>query len=259
VRRLEAAGVGVEVGPGEQACREQHRGFLSVLERGRPFVELKLATSLDGRIASVTGSSRWITGEASRVQVQRMRAHTDAIVVGGGTARVDDPELVARIGKRVVHRPVRVVLSSTLDIPPNLRLLRPQSGGPPWIVWAGEGREETAAQFEKHGVRMLRVGQDRGGMLDLSEVLLRLASEGLTEILLEGGGTIAASFLREGLVDAVSWFVAPILIGGDGRAGLGSLGVQQMVDALRLEDVKVRKLGFDLYLRGRIASRRETK
>jgi len=188
-----------------------------------------------------------------------MRARTDAIVVGGGTARADDPELVARIGKRVVHRPVRVILTSTLDIPLDLRLLRPKTGGPSWILCPGQVREEAARQFEQRGVRVLRVGLDRKGEIDLSEGLRRLASEGLTEILLEGGGILAAGFLREGLVDAVSWFVAPILIGGDGQAGLGSLGVQQMVDALRLENVKVRRLGSDLYLRGRIASGRETK
>jgi len=258
IRRLQVAGIEVEIGVCEADCREQHRGFLSVLERGRPFVELKLASSMDGRIATATGASRWITGERARAEVQRMRARSDAIAVGSGTAAADNPELVARRNGRVIHRPVRVVFSSSLALPLDLGLFSEQRAGKTWIVCAETAPEDAVRHLDERGVSVLQVPVNSEGKIDLAEALRGLAEKGLTQVLLEGGGMLAASFLREGLVDALSWFVAPLLLGGDGRAALGSLGVRELSDALQIQGLQVRKLGPDLYLRGSIGAGRKT-
>jgi diaminohydroxyphosphoribosylaminopyrimidine deaminase/5-amino-6-(5-phosphoribosylamino)uracil reductase len=249
LRRLRRAGVEIALGVLERECREQHRGFLSVCERGRPFVALKLATSLDGRIATAAGESRWITGERARAAVHALRARVDAILVGSGTARADDPELTARRDGRVVHTPVRVVVDSQLRTPPTARLFA-AGGGAIAVCAAGAPRSRRQA-LEARGVRVLPVARAAGG-LDLRRALSRLAAAGLTEVLVEGGGQIAAALLRRGLVDELHWFVAPRLLGGDGRPALGPLALASLARAPRLRDVSLRRLGEDWVLRGRL-------
>jgi diaminohydroxyphosphoribosylaminopyrimidine deaminase/5-amino-6-(5-phosphoribosylamino)uracil reductase len=249
LRRLRRAGVEIALGVLERECREQHRGFLSVCERGRPFVALKLATSLDGRIATAAGESRWITGERARAAVHALRARVDAILVGSGTARADDPELTARRDGRVVHTPVRVVVDSQLRTPPTARLFA-AGGGAIAVCAAGAPRSRRQA-LEARGVQVLPVARAAGG-LDLRRALSRLAAAGLTEVLVEGGGQIAAALLRRGLVDELHWFVAPRLLGGDGRPALGPLALASLARAPRLRDVSLRRLGEDWMLRGRL-------
>jgi diaminohydroxyphosphoribosylaminopyrimidine deaminase/5-amino-6-(5-phosphoribosylamino)uracil reductase len=254
LRRLRRAGLEVRVGVLEAACREQHRGFLSVLTRGRPFVMLKLATSLDGRIATRGGESRWITGEQARARAHGLRARVDAVAVGAGTALADDPELTARAGGRVTHRPVRVLLDSRLRVPRRSRLYRSEIA-PTWVLCsraapAGRRREALAA-----GARVLPVPARRGartdGQLDLRRALALLARAGLTEVLVEGGGELAAALLREGLVDELHWFAAPVLLGGDARPAVGPLGLAALAQAVGIDDLRVRRVGRDLHLWGR--------
>ncbi len=250
VRRLRRAGVEVSVGLLEAECREQHRGFLSVCERGRPFVTLKLASTLDGRIATMSGESRWITGEAARAAVHAMRARVDAVLVGSGTALTDDPELTARRGASVVHRPVRVLVDSRLRVPAGARLYADAPGRA--IVLCGAAAPRTRRRaLEARGVRVLEVRGAPGG-LDLRLAFGRLAREGLTEVLVEGGGGLGAALLRAGVVDEVHWFVAPKLLGGDGRAALGPLAVRSLARAPSLRDVSTRRLGDDLHVWGRL-------
>jgi diaminohydroxyphosphoribosylaminopyrimidine deaminase/5-amino-6-(5-phosphoribosylamino)uracil reductase len=250
LRRLRRAGVRVDVGVLADACREQHRGFLSVCERGRPFVSLKLASTLDGRIATAGGESRWITGPEARAAVHRLRGRSDAVLIGGATALADDPALTARRGGRVVHRPVRVVVDARLAVGPDHRMHR--EPGESWALCTSRAPGTRRRALEKAGVRVLEVAE-RDGRVDLVRGLRRLAREGLTEVLVEGGGELAAGLLRRGLVDEVHWFTAPRLVGGDGRAALGALDLRSLDLAPALEDARVRKVGRDVWVRGMIA------
>jgi diaminohydroxyphosphoribosylaminopyrimidine deaminase/5-amino-6-(5-phosphoribosylamino)uracil reductase len=265
-RALRAAGLELRTGILEPACREQHRGFLSVHERGRPFVALKIAASLDGRIATASGESRWITDERARALVHGLRSRTDAIVIGSGSALVDDPELTARQHGRVVHRPVRVLVDSRLEAPPTLGLYRDGFADRTWVLCGALAPLQRRRVVAATGARLLEV-RTRGGHLRLEEAFARLAREGLTEVLVEGGGQLAAALLREGLVDEVHWFVAPRLLGEDGRAALGALGLRRLGQSPRVVATQVRVLGQgrnarvgsapvqDVYICGRLATR----
>ena len=252
LRRLRRAGVEVQIGVLADECRRQHRGFLSVIERRRPFVTLKLAGTLDGRIATADGESRWITGPRAREEVHRMRASTAALAVGSGTALADDPELTARRGDRVIHRPVRVLVDSGLRVPVDARAYRGEVGKT-WVLCSSKVSVSRRRRVEGTGARVLTVPA-RGGHLQLGRALSRLAKEGLTEVLVEGGGQLAAALLRRGLVDEVHWFLAPLLIGGDGRSALASLGVERLSQSLRLGDLQVRRLGDDVHVWGSVAA-----
>ena len=257
IRRLRRAGVQVEVGVLEAECREQHRGFLCVCQRGRPFVILKLASSLDGRIATAGGESRWITGASARSAVHRLRARVDAIAVGSGTALADDPELTARRGSRVVHRPVRLLVDSKLRVPATARLYR---GGKQatWVLCGRAGAPGKRRALEKAGARLFGI-PSRRGHVDLRLAMVEMARAGLTQILVEGGGTLAAALLREELVDEIHWFVSPKLIGGDGRPALAALALPRLAQAPELGDVRVRRLGDDVLVRGRLRGARAAR
>ena len=251
VRRLRRAGIAVRVGVLESECREQHRGFLQVLATGRPFVSLKLGATLDGRIATARGESRWITGSEARAAVQRLRSRIDAILVGSGTALADDPELYARRRGRIVHRPLRVVADTRLRLRPSSQLLRGEAGRT-WLLCARGAPPARRRALEARGAQLIPVRR-RGRGLDLSRALALLARRGVSEILVEGGGVLAASLLREGLVDEVHWFLAPRFLGADGRPALADLGLVRLADTPVLDDLRVRRVGVDLHLCGRIA------
>lgn len=251
IARLRRAGVEVRVGVLEAACREQHRGFLSLVLRGRPFVVLKLAASLDGRIATACGESRWITGARARESVHRLRAEMDAILVGAGTARADDPRLTARRGARVLHRPVRVLADAWLRVPAASRLFRGRAGAT-WVLCARSAPAARRRELERRGAVLIPIPLRRG-RLDLRAGLRELARRGLTQLLVEGGGELAASLLREDLVDELHWFVAPRLLGGDARPAIGALALRALAEAPAFELQGVRRLGADLHLRARPA------
>ena len=208
-------------------------------------VTLKLATSLDGRIATASGESRWITGEASRAEVHRLRSRHDAVVVGIETALADDPELTVRLPGYDGPQPARVVLDSRQRLSPDCRLVRTAREIPTYVVAAGP--PEPA--LTEAGVRVLPVraiGEDRP---DLETVVETLAAEGLGALFVEGGGQVAASFVRCGLVDALEWFRAPVLIGGEGRPGIGALAVAALVAAPHFRRIAVHELGPDVWER----------
>jgi diaminohydroxyphosphoribosylaminopyrimidine deaminase/5-amino-6-(5-phosphoribosylamino)uracil reductase len=232
----------------EAECRAQHRGFLSVCERGRPFVALKLASSLDGRIATASGESRWITGEPARALVHRLRAQADAVMIGSGTALADDPELSVRRGERVLRRPLRILVDSRLRVAPDARLYRGAEAGT-WVLCSPGAPAARRRRIAARGARLIDVPR-KGRHLDLRRGLRLLAQAGVTEVLVEGGGELAAALLREGLVDEMHWFVSPRLIGGDGRAALGALGLRRLAQAQRLAGWQVRRIGDDLHVCG---------
>jgi diaminohydroxyphosphoribosylaminopyrimidine deaminase/5-amino-6-(5-phosphoribosylamino)uracil reductase len=208
-------------------------------------VTLKLATSLDGRIATAAGESRWITGEESRAEVHRLRSQHDAVVVGIETALADDPELSVRLPDYAGAQPARVVLDSRQRLSPDGKLARTARETPTYVV-------STAAPnpaLTEAGVRVLRVralGEDRP---ELKDVVEALAAEGLNRLFVEGGGQVAASFVRCGLVDALEWFRAPRLIGGEGRAGVGALAVAALAEAPHFRRIAVHQMGPDLWER----------
>ncbi|MEB2345610.1 MAG: bifunctional diaminohydroxyphosphoribosylaminopyrimidine deaminase/5-amino-6-(5-phosphoribosylamino)uracil reductase RibD [Deltaproteobacteria bacterium] len=251
VRALRRAGVAVREGVLEAACREQHRGFLSVVERGRPWVTLKLAASLDGRIATARGESRWITGPAARAWVHRLRARSDAILVGSATALADDPELSARRAGRVVRRPLRVLVDSRLRVPPRARLFR-EHAERTWVLCSAAAPARRRRALEACGARVLALRPGRAGRPSLHAALARLGAEGIGTLLVEGGGVLAAALLRAGLADDLAWLLAPRLLGAEGRPALGPLGVARLAAAPRLGDARVRRIGPDLLVEARI-------
>jgi diaminohydroxyphosphoribosylaminopyrimidine deaminase/5-amino-6-(5-phosphoribosylamino)uracil reductase len=247
-RQLTASGIEVTLGVLEADCRRLHRGFFSICQRGRPFVTLKLASSLDGRIATATGESRWITGPEARRLVHRLRARVDGVMVGSGTALADDPELTARVGDRVVQRPVRVLVDSKLRVPTDAKLYRELTGagkGRTLVLTRARARRRRAVAAT--GAELLEL-PPAGGYIDLVTGMRALSEVGLTTLLVEGGGGLAAALLRAELVDEIHWLQAPRLLGGDGRPALGALGLERLADAVTLPNARVRRLGADLHL-----------
>ena len=208
-------------------------------------VTLKLATSLDGRIATAGGESRWITGEAARAQAHRLRAAHDAVVVGIETVLVDDPELTVRLEGFQGPQPARVVLDSRQRLPPGSRLVRTARQVTTVVVTV----DPPAARLVQAGVKVVRAAEVGDGRPELTAVVQALADEGLSRLFVEGGGQVAASFLRCGLVDRLEWFRAPVLLGGEGRPGVGALAVAALAEAPHFRRVAVHELGPDLWER----------
>ena len=243
--RLRAAGVAVAEGVLGARAREDQAGFLSRVERGRPWLTLKLATSFDGRIATASGESRWITGPAARRLVHAERLRHDAVMVGGGTARADDPSLTVR-GLGAVRQPVRVVMSRGLDLDPAGVLGRTARDVPVWLVHSGA----DAAPWRATGARLLEAAEGPGG-LDPRAALRALGGAGLTRVFCEGGGRLAASLLRAGVVDELVGFTAGVALGCEGWPGLGPLGLDSLAAAPRLRLLESRPVGGDVMHRWR--------
>jgi len=248
IRGLRRRGVPVVVGVEGTAAGELVAGFRSRVLRGRPLVTLKLAVTLDGRIAARGGDARWITGVAARRLAHELRGVSDAVLVGAGTVRADDPRLTCRV--RGGHDPVRVVLAGrALDLPRRARVLAP--GGPPTIVVApADAAPRRVAALGRAGVDVALLPA-RAGRVPFARVMQALGQRGFTSVLVEGGGTVAADALRAGIVDRALLFVAPALLGGDGVAAVGALGIARAADAIRLTRVTVRRIGEDILVDGR--------
>jgi diaminohydroxyphosphoribosylaminopyrimidine deaminase/5-amino-6-(5-phosphoribosylamino)uracil reductase len=208
-------------------------------------VTLKLATSLDGRIATGAGESRWITGPEARAEVHRLRAAHDAVLAGIETVLADDPELTVRLEGHAGPRPARVVLDSRQRIPLTARLVRTARAVPTYVVCTGEPSQALMAA----GVRVLRVKAVGDGRPELEAALEALKARGVTTVMVEGGGQVAASFLRCDLVDRIEWFRAPMLLGAEGRPGIGALAVNELAAAPRFRRTEVRPIGTDLWER----------
>ena len=244
--RLREAGIDVAEGLLADAAEEVNAGFLMRLREGRPLVTLKLATTLDGRIATVAGESRWITGEVARAHVHLLRAGHDAVMVGGGTALADDPRLDVRLPGLEDRAPLRIVLDGGLRLPATHDLVA-RAGSQPTLVFTRSGHPRSARQtLEKAGVELVEVETDEDGVLSASAVLQALGRRGLTRLLVEGGGRLAASLFRADLVDRLVWFHAPGVIGGDGVAAVGGFGLERLADVSRFQRRSAQPAGADL-------------
>lgn len=244
---LRAAGIEVTEGVLAEAALRQTEIFRKFITTGLAFVHLKLAVSLDGRIATRTGDARWISSEASRVRAHRLRRRHAAILVGIGTVLRDDPRLDVRY---VFGRdPTPIVLDASGRLPPAAHLL---GAGRSPIVAAAAVPADRRAALERVGCHVWELPSGDGGV-DLPLLVRRVGEAGLDSILIEGGGETAASFLAAGLVDRVSFFVAPLLIGGrDAVPALGGVGVDRVADAARLTDMTAEWIGGDLLVSGRV-------
>ncbi|WP_328805900.1 bifunctional diaminohydroxyphosphoribosylaminopyrimidine deaminase/5-amino-6-(5-phosphoribosylamino)uracil reductase RibD [Salipiger abyssi] len=242
---------GVEVTTGvlaEEAARD-HAGFFLRVDQGRPLVTLKLANSFDGRIATATGESQWITGPEARRVVHGLRAAHDAVMVGAGTARADDPALTVR-GWGDVRQPVRVVVSRLIDVPLMSKLASTAREVPVWLVHGSDAAPETRRAWDSCGARLLQC-EVSGGRIDPQALLAALGAQGLTRVFCEGGGQLAASLLAADLVDELVGFTAGIALGAEGRPGIGAMGVDRLAEAPRFVLEEVRATGADVMHRWR--------
>ncbi|MEM9394821.1 MAG: bifunctional diaminohydroxyphosphoribosylaminopyrimidine deaminase/5-amino-6-(5-phosphoribosylamino)uracil reductase RibD [Pseudomonadota bacterium] len=242
---LRAAGIQVDTGVCAAEAAWDHSGFLSRVRRGRPVITLKLAMSLDGKIATATGESKWITGPDARKMGHALRARHDAVLIGSGTARADDPTLTVR-GLGAKAQPVRIVVSDGLDLPVPSNLTQTTSQAQLWVVHSAAANPERARVLEAAGARLFEVPEVEGTR-DLNAVLAVLGEAGLNRIYCEGGGTLAASFLRSGLVDELAIFTAGFAIGAEGRAGVSELNLKGLTDAKRFHLLTQRAVGPDLF------------
>lgn len=240
---LRAAGIDVVEGVLSEEARALQRGFLCRVLAGRPMVTLKLAASLDGRIATSAGESRWITGSEARARVHAMRAAHDAVMIGAGTARADDPLLTVR-GIGMAHQPVRIVAARSLDLDTESALGRSARHVPLWLVHGPSAPAPDRAEWTRAGARLFKVAE-KGGALDPRAILMALGEAGLTRVLVEGGGQFAAALLKAGVVDEIALFTAGLALGGDARPALGPLGLETLGGALRFRLAGVETVGND--------------
>jgi diaminohydroxyphosphoribosylaminopyrimidine deaminase / 5-amino-6-(5-phosphoribosylamino)uracil reductase len=251
VARLRSAGVEVVQGVLREECDALNAHWFRFIRDRRPYVTLKAAVTLDGRMATRTGDARWVTGEEARRWVHRLRDRVDAVLVGSGTARADDPQLTVRLPGGRGRDPVRVVLDTDLSLPAGLKLFHARSAAHTLVAHASRRSRRLGP-----GVELVRCRRGEGGV-DLADLLAKLAARGVTHLLVEGGARVHARFLEAGLVDRVVVFVAPKLAGADGVPLFAGKGPSRMADALRLEDVEIARLGDDVLVQGRPAARRE--
>lgn len=243
VEQLRAAGIEVTLGVLGDACAEQLRGYLHFWRTRRPLVTLKAAVTLDGRLAARGGDSRWVSGEASRLEAHRMRDTMDAILVGAGTVRADDPSLTTRLpsGGR---DPQRVILDGKLTISPRAKAV---PGA--WIVTTKDAPEANAKRLVARGAEVLRL-RGRAGRVALPALVDELGQRGVLTLLVEGGGEVHGAFLAAGLADRMVLFVAPKLVGAGGVPLIAAPGPRKMADAWRLGALSTRALGDDILVAG---------
>ncbi len=246
IARLREAGIQVSESVGKTAADRLNAGFFLKVREGRPFFALKTATSLDGRIALASGESRWITGERARRAVHALRARFDAILVGSETALTDDPLLTCRLDGYAGRAKVRIVLDRRLRLAPGSELVKTAREIPTWVMTA-----EQATQSPRYG-ELVAGGVDVIPLKDSSDhagfafaVGKALAERGITRVLIEGGGQVAAAFLRANLIDEVAWFRGPSVIGGDGRASIHPMGLMNLADMPRFHPRESLKFGDD--------------
>lgn len=244
--RIRQAGIEVEIGLLEEESRRMNEVWLTAILRKRPYVWMKAAMTMDGKIAAATGDSRWITGETARAEAHRFRNRADAVAVGIGTVLADNPRLTTRLPEGGRH-PVRIILDSRLRIPETAEVLNREA--PTVIACGPEADPAKADRLRKRGAEILQVGLTNG-KVDLHQLLSELYKRDITLLLVEGGSEVHGSFLDAGLIDKLTMFVAPKLIGGRGPSPVAGRGFPGMSDAIELQNIHVEMFGNDLAITG---------
>ncbi|MFY0530564.1 bifunctional diaminohydroxyphosphoribosylaminopyrimidine deaminase/5-amino-6-(5-phosphoribosylamino)uracil reductase RibD [Archangium gephyra] len=252
VARLRRAGVEVVTGVLKEEADTLNRPFFKAMSTGLSYVTLKAAVTLDGKLATATGDSRWVTGEQARAWVHRLRNQVDVILVGATTVERDNPQLTTRLAEGGGKDPVRVVVDSHLRLSPKLTVFTQRSPARTVVATLEDPASRKAKRFLAAGTEVWRMPGKRG-RVDLEALMRRLAKEGLNHVLVEGGAEMYGSFLRESLADELLLFVAPKLIGSEGLSWSGSLGVKQMGRALTVGKLSFEQVGEDLLLRARLS------
>ncbi len=245
IARLRAGGIAVEQGVLAAEAEDVNAGFFSRVRRGRPLVTLKLASTLDGRIATRTGESRWITGEPARRMAHALRGRHDAVMVGVGTVLADDPDLTCRIPGYKPVQSVRVVADSHLRTRLTSRLVATAAQTPTWLIARNGACPERRRALEGAGVGVITVDAGTPGV-DLAAALAVLADRGITRLLAEGGAQMAAALLRADLVDRIAWFHAPSIMGGDGWPAAQAFGTGRLAAMPRFVRASATPLGEDM-------------
>ncbi len=248
---LEQAGIATVLGVCQDEARELNEAFATYITAGRPFVIAKYACSLDGKIATRTGESRWISGEASRQWVHELRDTVDAVLVGANTVIADDPLLTTRLPDREGQHPLRIVVDSRGRIPLQARILDPALPGETLVATTPGLPDERLAALAERGIAVLVLPADEDGSVDLVTLMRALGQRQITSVLAEGGGTLLEALFRARLVDKVLAFVAPIVIGGQQAPGaVAGQGVARLAEAPRLQRMRVEQVGQDLLISG---------
>jgi diaminohydroxyphosphoribosylaminopyrimidine deaminase / 5-amino-6-(5-phosphoribosylamino)uracil reductase len=246
IARLREAGIAIETGLCAADATEINAGFFLRLRAGRPLVTLKLAASLDGRLATYTGESQWITGPWARQRAHLLRASHDAVMVGSNTVLSDDPLLTCRLPGLEQQSPARIVVDGRLRVPLTARVVAEAAKVPTWFVTLKGGDVSRREAFRSAGVELIEVPPTPDRTVDMSAALQELGQRGLTRVLVEGGATLAAVLLGAGVVDRLAWFHAPLLIGGDGIPAVAPLGIETLGEAPRFERIGLEQVGDDV-------------
>ena len=250
IRQLEASGISVQVGLCEAESRQLNEVFIKYITTQHPFVILKSAVSLDGKIATASGESQWITSEASRLKGHEVRAQVDAILVGVGTVLQDDPSLTTRLPDRKSEDPIRVIVDSHGRTPLGAKVFNPNSNAGTLIAVTEKAPLKKIEALKSAGADVLTI-QAQEGRVCLSALMQELGRREITSVLIEGGGEINAAALQSGIVDKLMFFIAPKLIGGKDAPGpIGGVGIAHLAEAYELRDVKTSHIGADFLIEG---------
>ena len=250
IEELEKAGVRVQMGLCESEARRLNEVFIKYIRTNRPFVIIKSAMSLDGKIATISGESQWISSKASRLRGHEIRDTVDAILVGVKTVFNDDPTLTTRLPGRNGKDPARIIVDSECRTPLKARVLNPDGEGYAIIATTKRASKERIARLEAEGAMVLVVDEE-GNRVSLSALMQALGCKGITSVLIEGGAEINASALKAGIVDKVMFFIAPKIIGGtDAPSPIGGKGIQRLTDAYDLRELSVRSINGDILVEG---------
>jgi diaminohydroxyphosphoribosylaminopyrimidine deaminase/5-amino-6-(5-phosphoribosylamino)uracil reductase len=248
---LWAAGIEVETGLLEEDARRLNEAFFHFQTTRRPFITLKAAMTLDGKIATRTGDSKWITGEESRSYVHRLRAQSGAVLCGVGTVIADDPLLTARLPGGVPRQPLRIVLDPHLRTPLKAKLVQTAPKTPTLLVTSSQAPRDKSDALASAGVEVLVLPHSPDGLVDISALMDELGRREIISVLVEGGGKTHAAFLAAQQAHRLLWFIAPKLVGGESAPSpLEGEGVARMADAVMLSDVTTRAFGDDILVSG---------
>lgn len=251
-RELEGRGIPVSYGLAEEAAKRLNECYFKYARTGLPFVFIKSAVTLDGKIATRSGDSRWITGEEERTLVHGLRSSSDAILTGIGTVIADDPLLTARIGGKEGRSPLRIVIDPMLKIPAKARVLQQDGSAATVIVASSYSSRKRARELEEQGARVIVM---EGKRVDMAQLMRSLGREGITSVMIEGGAEVCASALSSGIVDKVVYFIAPKIVGGrNAPTAVGGDGVELLRDAITLRDVSYTPVGSSIMVQGYLSN-----